>query len=331
MKFILKEPTKFILSEAISLTEADDLGININDILDDDEATVEVEAVSDWEAEYTQAADKDMVWEQYFNAEWKAALDKTKFERIQKIQSALRAECEEYGFDNTNPFFSYIKNIYLPSNMSADVYNAIHNAVADQYLKTKDLLKTGILEDKNLIFCEHLWAQKNNVVTAYLKKQASLLQKEVPAYDENDKETPEFKTRADFVLYLLYEDENKTKLRPLNKINELELKLTKSVSGRLGDDEIDVDTPAVIKRIGDKKDLIELAATLILNFKLTDSKVVPEITKRLTELNSTTWGDVNKLIGKVLNQTNLTLINKNQAKELITAINRYLNPKASAE
>lgn len=340
MKFILEESKKFILSETFILNEADDTGIEVANLLSDDEIYVDsaADTPADWETEYSSATDKNMVWEAYLKAEWKAKLSDTDFKRVNSIQKALRAECEEYGFDDTNPFFHYIKNVYLKnSSMTAAAYNAVHNAVADAELKIDDILGKGILKDKNLVFCQHLLIQKENIVTLYLRRQAALIKKEVPTVVEkvdpaNSKhkdlptDIPEkFNSSADFVTYVLYENKESGKLRPLKVINALELFLTKAVSGRTGADSIDVDAPAVIQNIEKESDLIELAAALSLNFRLSDSKNNTKLAQRIQELNKTPWENVTKLIGTVLNKTHLTLISKEQAKDLIAAINKQLN------
>ena len=153
----------------------------------DSSATIE----TNWDREFRTAVDKEVFWSSYIKRAWGQNADK-----INSISKALKIECTNYGFrDELNPFLSYIKEYYLNSeyNMLPQVYFAIHDAVASNYLSMDDLDNNkGTYGDRNIIFCKNLARLNGKDVLDYLRLQKDI-ETTVEKFDINNKALDVFK------------------------------------------------------------------------------------------------------------------------------------------
>lgn len=151
---------------------AKELLASIADVEDlEDNSTDTPKLETDWDREYRAAVDKDSFWASYVRREWGDHATE-----INAILKAIKLECTNYGFtEELNPFISYIKNYYLPYDMSPQVYFAIHDAVARQYLKLTDLLEPkNEYRDQDIIFCQDLTKKSGKDALDYLSLQKDL-------------------------------------------------------------------------------------------------------------------------------------------------------------
>lgn len=303
MKFILQESNKLILDERFILQEATD--------------------ETDWAAKYNAATNKEAVWEEYLNTVWE-----TDFDRVNEISEAFEQECKTYGFDDTNPFITFIKEVYLKTTMPKACYETIHNAVVDQYISSKDLLGKGKLGKFNIIFCPNLYDKDAANIATYLKKQSMLLSKKLPEVCD---------TELEFVANILYKldalkkdsffralSPDKLKLLELNtfaKINELETKLSGSVSteerSRFKVDDAFIESISTLDEAA--KILICLMLKFPTNMKL---RAAVEHHKETAELLSaaTTGLSIFEMLGDFDTRFKLKDIKENQAAALATKI-----------
>lgn len=315
---------KFILEERLILHEGELL--DLHDLPDYEEdnseepETIDSEEDVDWAAKYRAAVNKDAVWEEYLNTVWE-----DDFSRIKLIKEAFRLECVYYGFDDTNPFITFIKKTYLKSNMSDKCYNAIHNAIVDRSLTTDDLLGKGQLGTYNIIFTPDLYIKDETNIAAYLKKQKLLVNKATPKA---------YKTKVEFVANTMYNLDKYTteeelgklnrmalKLNTFARINELEAKATGSVPATEKSD-FSLDD-AFIQQIDTLEEAMQIIVYLILKFVtnkdiLNAVKQYKEITVLLNqEITYTELYNRTKILEAKFNLEN---IQENQALKLINKI-----------
>lgn len=297
-------------------------------VIDNKKESEDIETVTneddiDWAAKYANAVNKDAVWRTYINTVWVDNLD-----RIKLIQHAFRAECISYGFDKTNPFFTFIENIYLKYNITADSYDAIHNAVAGNVLKASDLVDGGKeLGKLNIIFCKHLYTLGSAVMKMYLGKQNNILKSSVPTGITNKKElaynilyqTREF-TKANS---LSDASSIEAKLNSIAKINELELKWLGSSSNINDSKQEPVNTDTFIKNIENTEEATRVLAALAYRFAA-DNKIGPLVYsyKEVKALmDSTTTGvKIFNLLKNIDSKFKINNITEDKALELIDKI-----------
>lgn len=300
MRFILQEENKYVLNERFILQET--------------------AGEIDWAAKYNGAINKEAVWEEYLNTIWESD-----FDRIKDISKAFEQECKSYGFDKTNPFITFIKEVYLKTKMPKSCYEAIHNAVVDHYLNDKDLLGKGKLGKLNIIFCPDLYIKEEANIAAYLKKQSLLLNKVVPKTCDT---IIEFATNVLYQLnthkkenFLRALDPTNLKLNTFSKINELEVKLSGSVSAEEKTQFKADDT--FIESISTLEDATKLIICLALKFA-TNAKISSILTqyKETVELLNTATTSLNvfKMIEDIDTRFKLKGIKEAQSVDLVAKI-----------
>lgn len=288
----------------------------------------------DWTAKYNAAVNKDAVWEEYLNTVWE-----NDFDKIIKIQEAFRQECISYGFDDTNPFFTFIRDIYLKNNgINVASYNAIHNAVAKNTISAKDLLGRGKLGLYNIIFCKDLYSKAPDNIKAYLQKQAKLILKGTPK---------NFSSNLEFTYNTMYQTSelvradkltnkdrtlNDLKLNSFATINNLEQKWTGEVS-TIDDDterteedssklnkqtnaELNQDNDNLIKQISSLKEAAQIL--VVLNLKFASNQKLKSMVNQYKETStlmakSTTSAELQTLISAIENKFNFKNISEERA------------------
>lgn len=293
----------------------------------------------DWAAKYNAAVNKDAVWEEYLNTVWE-----NDFDKIIKIQEAFRQECVSYGFDDTNPFFAFIKDIYLKNDRDINVasYNAVHNAVANKIISAKDLTGSGQLGLYNIIFCKDLYSNAPQNIKAYLQKQANLIKKGIPK---------NFNSNLEFIYNTMYQtttlirldklindstDKNRTlndlKLNSFSTINSLEQKWT-GESSTIDDDterteedssklnkqtnaELDQNNDNLIKQISSLKEAAQIL--VVLNLKFASNQKLKSMVNQYKETStlmakSTTSTELQALISAIENKFNFKNISEERA------------------
>lgn len=296
--------------------------IKLYEYLDKEEKQVKENDI-DWATKYANAVNKDAVWRTYINTVWADNLD-----RIKLIQPAFRAECIAYGFDKTNPFFTFIENIYLKYNITADSYNAVHNAVASNVLKVSDLVDGGKeLGKLNIIFCKHLYTLGSAVMKMYLGKQNNILKSSLPTG---------FTNKTELAYNILYQTRDFTKANSLSnassieaklnsiaKINELELKWLGSSSSINDSEQKPVNTDTFIKNIENIEEATKVLAALAYRFAA-DNKIGPLVysykeVKALMD-NTTTGVKIFNLLKTIDSKFKINHITEDKALELIDKI-----------
>ena len=278
----------------------------------------------DWAAKYNAAVNKDAVWEEYLNTVWE-----NDFDKIIKIQEAFRQECISYGFDDTNPFFTVIRDIYLKNNdINVASYNAIHNAVAKNTISIKDLLGRGKLGLYNIIFCRDLYSKAPDNIKAYLQKQANLILKGTPK---------NFSSNLEFTYNTMYQTSelvradkltnkdrtlNDLKLNSFATINNLEQKWTGEVS--IINDKTTVDNDALLKQINSLEEAAQIL--VVLNLKFASNQKLKNIVNQYKEpstlmAKSTTSVELQALISTIETKFNFKNITEEQA---VTAANKII-------
>ena len=278
----------------------------------------------DWAAKYNAAVNKDAVWEEYLNTVWE-----NDFDKIIKIQEAFRQECISYGFDDTNPFFTFIRDIYLKNNdINVASYNAIHNAVAKNTISIKDLLGRGKLGLYNIIFCRDLYSKAPDNIKAYLQKQANLILKGTPK---------NFSSNLEFTYNTMYQTSelvradkltnkdrtlNDLKLNSFATINNLEQKWTGEVS--IINDKTTVDNDALLKQINSLEEAAQIL--VVLNLKFASNQKLKNIVNQYKEpstlmAKSTTSVELQALISTIETKFNFKNITEEQA---VTAANKII-------
>ena len=281
---------------------------------------------TDWAAKYNDAVNKDAVWEEYLETVWFKDASEDTINRIKSISNALKQECISYGFDNTNPFITFINETYLKTTMPKYCYEAIHNAVVEEKVKVKDLTGEGELGKYNIIFCQDLYTKEDKSVSAYLKRQSDLISRKFP---ENV-----FSSKKEFVVNIMYMlestttidnlDISKLKLNTFDKINELEKTYTGSTtSENKSDKDTVVINDSIIDSIENTAEATQILGVIALKFAansaVTDSLVkYKEISDWLVK--NTTITDLFKTIKNIDNKFKLTGINTKQALNLINKI-----------
>jgi hypothetical protein len=250
-----------------------------------------------------------------------------------KISDALRQECLAYGFDSSNPFFEFVEKQYLNSSMTSDCYNAIHNAVEDNYLTTEDLRGIGSLGYYNIIFCEQFKTASYKNAFAYLKKQYNLFKKAVPK---------EFDSKEEFTINLMYnvdkvienatikaDIEAKTeaasalKLSSFARINELEQRFTGDVSSTEDEKNKTEINDSLVNQIANLEEATTILTVLAVKFAAREKIVnlvqqFKEVNVALSKPQSAL--DLQKMIKNIDTKFKLTGITENQAIELIKKI-----------
>lgn len=282
---------------------------------------------NDWETEYTNAQNKDLVWQAYLkdlcsNKGWD-------INRLKQIEKAFRIECEERGFDeNGNPFIQFIENYYIKTDMPTTTYNAIHNGAAKSLLSVADIRGEGQVRGCNLIFCKHLWKQSGDIILKYIKKQNDLSQKSISPKAQ-EKGINSIEELVATILYKNYTSESSSQsleLKTLAEVKKAELELTNSVAG---EDEVVLDNKAFISNYANNADeLAKIAAALVLGYRLTKPKL-DKIEKAITSLNKTSVTSIEaglKEINNILKnaKTPLNALTTAQAKTLLATITNEL-------
>jgi hypothetical protein len=284
----------------------------------------------DWKTKFANAADKEAVIEEFIYTTWK-----NNYKEVLNIKKTLLKECEAYGFtvegDHCNPFIPYISNVYLKYSLNPDLYNVVHNLVANDYITGKDLTGKGDLGLSNLIFCKALYAAGPEAIKLYIKKQKKILAAtKLPA---------EFSSTADLAFNILYkfstiETEATTKksddltLRSIAEIEQLEAKWIGEVSEvSTNDANAGKAKPAanseLLKQIDSTENAVKVLVTMAVKFSTNDDilKAVKSC-KEATQLmnQSTTFEAIQKLVAFVERLYKLTNITASQALNLVKSI-----------
>ena len=284
----------------------------------------------DWKTKYANAVNKEAVIKEFIYTTWKNDSDE-----VLPLSKALLKACEVHGFntegENANPFISYISNVYLKYSLNPDLYNIIHNLVANNLLDSKDLMGKGDMGLGNLIFCKALYAAGANAIKLYIQKQYKILHATtVPS---------EFGSAADLTFNILYKlpkvetdvstkKSNDLSLRSIAEIEDLEEKWLGEVSEVSADDPnthktSTAPTADLIKQIDSTENAVKVLATLAIKFSSND-KIVQAVqsckeAKQLMD-TATTLEKIQKLVASVERLYQLTHINATQALNLIKSI-----------
>ena len=284
----------------------------------------------DWKTKYANAVNKETVIKEFIYTTWK-----NDFDEVLPLSKALLQACEAYGFntegENANPFISYISNVYLKYSLNPDLYNIIHNLVANNLLDKKDLMGKGDMGLGNLIFCKALYATGANTIKLYIQKQYKILHTTtVPS---------EFGSAADLTFNILYKlsnvetgastkKSNDLSLRSIAEIEDLEEKWLGEVSEVSADDPntsktSTAPTADLLKQIDSTENAVKVLATLAIKFSSND-KIVQAVqsckeAKQLMD-TATTLEKIQKLVASVERLYQLTHINATQALNLIKSI-----------
>lgn len=121
---------------------------------------------SDWNTLYQNTKDKKLFWDKYFKEYWGSNA-----QTVINLGSAFKLECENYGFtDLKNPFIKYLKNYLLAKNITfnSGQYQAIHNLVAQNVIKSKDLADVKTANNK-VLYIPDLFTKDVRDLITYLK------------------------------------------------------------------------------------------------------------------------------------------------------------------
>ena len=128
----------------------------------------------DWKTKLASAVNKETVIEEFIYATWKREATE-----VLKIKQALLQSCEAWGFategEGQNPFIRFISDVYLKYQIKPELYDIIHNLVANGYLSRQDLMGNGPMERGNLVFCRALYSLDAGAIKLYIRKQYNLL------------------------------------------------------------------------------------------------------------------------------------------------------------
>jgi uncharacterized protein YjdB len=283
----------------------------------------------DWKTKFASAVNKENVIEEFIYTTW--SYDQAK--KVIQIKTALSHECEQYGFltagENANPFIQFISGVYLQStyNVRPEIYNVIHNLVAERVLTGKDLTSTGSMGHGNLIFCKALYMLDPGAVKLYILKQYSLL--------NATKKPDTFESNAEMAFNILYkvpaivkgkEAKKSTDmpLRTMAEIEQLEEKWTGEISDTTEKPKAKVATNAeLIKQIDTTGDALNVLVAMAVKFSTSE-----EITKAVNSCveakqrmsKASTIAETQALVAKVERLYKLTAINASQALKLVQSI-----------
>lgn len=286
----------------------------------------------DWGTKYKSSSNKESVIEEFIYTKWK-----NDYEEVLKIKDSFLRECESYGFKSegpgSNPFISYISNVYLKYQVSPAAYTTIHNLTASGYITGTDLAGTGKMERGNLLFCKELYSLDTSVIKLYIVKQFNLLKAALP--DES-----EFASAVELAFNILYDisekasgdklkDSTNLKLRTMNAIEQLEIKWLGKASATPLDDE---DKPAkkkvasnaeLLKQIDTAENAVKVLAALAIKFSSNDkvTAAVQSCQEVKTLMNeTTTWDKVQRLVAQVERLYKIENLAASQALDLIKSI-----------
>ena len=286
------------------------------------------DTTQDWKTKYANAQNKEAVIEEFIYTTWK-----NDYEAVLKIKKTLLQECDAYGFTDSekgNPFISYISNIYLKYKIEPELYNIVHNMVANQRLTGADLLGKGSMGQGNLVFCKALYTAGSGAAKLYLKKQYNLL--------HATKLPEEFETAAEMAFNALYKLSTVVKgeqtknsinleLRPMTEVEQLETQWVGQVSDTAADDEKPKKTTAtnaeLLNQMADTNAAVKVLAALAIKFSSNDQIVAAvQSCKEAKELmnGATTWEKVQKLVAQEERLYKIANITATQALNLIKSI-----------
>ena len=285
---------------------------------------------TDWKTKFASAVNKETVIEEFIYTTWP---EYAQAQEVIKIKAALLQECKHYGFLTTgerlNPFITFISTVYLKNEykVTPEIYNVIHNLVANGSLTGKDLASKGEMGHGNLVFCKALYSLEPGAIKLYIKKQHSLL--------KAAKKPDTFESNAEMAFNILYkvatvvqgkDARNATdmQLRSMAEIEQLEARWIGEVSDTAEEPKNKVATNAeLIKQIDTTEDAINVLIAMAIKFSTSDeiTKAVKGCTEAKQRMSkSFTIAETQALVAKVERLYKLTAINASQALKLVKSI-----------
>lgn len=284
----------------------------------------------DWKTKLASAVNKETVIEEFIYTTWP---DPTKAQEVIKIKAALLQECEHYGFLTTgeklNPFITFISTVYLKNDygVKPDLYNAIHNLVANNVLAGKDLAGKGEMKYRNLVFCKALYKLNAGAIKLYIRKQHNLLKaaKRPDTFESNAEMTLNILYKVDTIIHEKdVKNATDMQLRSMAEIEQLEAQWIGEVSDTAEEPKNKVATNAeLIKQIDTTEDAINVLVAMAIKFSTSDEitkavKGCAEAKQRMSK--SYTIAETQALVAKVERLYKLTAINASQALKLVKSI-----------